>query len=55
MKYEPAERCLELTSFKRYVLEYRNLPIYQENVANNVSDALVDATAPVRAAVEGHC
>ncbi len=54
VKYEPAEHCLELKSFKMHLLEYRNLPIFQENVVNKVLDAVVEAAAPVRARVEGH-
>lgn len=51
--YEPADRCLELKSLKLHLLEYRNLPIFQENVVNKVLDAVVKASEPVWAKVEG--
>ena len=53
VRYEPADRCLELKSLKLHLLEYRNLPIFQENVVNKVLDAVVQASKPVRARVEG--
>lgn len=51
--YEPDGKCLELKSFKLYLLEYRNLPIFQENVVNKVLDAVVAAADPAWARVEG--
>lgn len=53
VRYEPADRCLELKSLKLHLLEYRNLPIFQENVVNKVLDAVVQASNPVWAKVEG--
>lgn len=53
LKYEPAGLCLELKSFKLYLLEYRNVGIFQENVVNKVLDDVVRATTPVWAQVEG--
>ncbi len=53
VRYQPAERCLELKSFKLYLLEYRNLPIFQENAVNKVLDAAVAVADPVWASVEG--
>ena len=51
--YEPAELCLELKSLKEYLLAYRNLGIFYENVINRVLADLVEATKPVSAAVTG--
>lgn len=53
LKYEPAGLCLELKSFKLYLLEYRNVGIFQENVVNKVLDDVVRAATPVWAQVEG--
>lgn len=53
VRYEPAERCIELKSFKLYLLEYRNLGIFQENIVNKVLEDVVKAASPVWAAVEG--
>lgn len=53
LKYRPAARCLELKSFKLYLLEYRNLGIFQENVVNKVLDDVVRAADPSWARVVG--
>ncbi len=52
--YQPAERCVELKSFKLYLLEYRNLPIFQENAVNRILEDIVEAAQPTSARVEGH-
>ena len=44
--YQPSENCIELKSFKEYLLEYRNKGIFHENVVNKVVDDLVKAIAP---------
>ena len=51
--YEPKARVLELKSLKEYVLAYRNLGIFYENVVNRVLEDIVAACRPVRAAVKG--
>jgi 7-cyano-7-deazaguanine reductase len=51
--YVPGKLCLELKSFKLYLLEYRDLGIFQENVVNKVLDDVVAAARPIRARVEG--
>ncbi len=47
--YTPFERCLELKSFKMYLLAYRNMGIFQENVVNRVLADVVKAADPVEA------
>ena len=51
--YEPARAVLELKSLKEYLLAYRNLGIFQENVVNRVLEDVVKACRPVRAVVTG--
>jgi len=51
--YEPKDRVLELKSLKEYVLAYRNLGIFYENVVNRVLEDIVAACRPVRASVKG--
>ncbi len=51
--YEPAREILELKSLKEYVLAYRNLGIFYENVVNRVLEDIVSACRPVRAVVTG--
>lgn len=53
LRYVPAKRCLELKSYKMYLLEYRNLGIFNENVVNRVLRDVVKAAKPVTATVVG--
>lgn len=53
LRYMPDKKCLELKSLKMYMLSYRNLGIFQENVVNRFLDDIVKACDPIRAAVEG--
>ena len=53
LRYVPRARCLELKSLKDYVLAYRNLGIFYENVVNRVLNDVVAACRPVRASVTG--
>ena len=53
VRYVPYKLCLELKSFKMYLLAYRNLGIFQENVVNKILEDVVKATKPVQAAVIG--
>jgi 7-cyano-7-deazaguanine reductase len=53
LRYVPDKRCLELKSYKMYLLAYRNLGIFQENVVNRVLRDVVKACDPVNAAVTG--
>jgi 7-cyano-7-deazaguanine reductase len=43
LRYVPDKRCLELKSYKMYLLAYRNLGIFQENVVNRVLRDVVKA------------
>jgi 7-cyano-7-deazaguanine reductase len=53
IRYVPKGSCLELKSLKEYLLAYRNLGIFYENVVNRVLEDLVRACRPARAAVTG--
>jgi len=53
VRYMPDRRCLELKSFKEYLLAYRNLGIFQENIVNRVLEDVVRAARPVWAVVKG--
>ena len=53
LRYTPDKRCLELKSYKMYLLAYRGVGIFQENVVNRVLRDVVKATNPIRAAVIG--
>ena len=53
IRYMPYKVCLELKSLKEYLLTYRNLGIFQENVVNRVLEDVVRAARPVWAVVSG--
>jgi len=53
LRYTPDKQCLELKSLKLYVLGYRNLGIFYENVVNRFLRDIVAATRPVSATVTG--
>ena len=53
LRYVPDKRCLELKSYKMYLLAYRELGIFQENVVNRVLRDVVRAADPHRATVMG--
>jgi 7-cyano-7-deazaguanine reductase len=53
VRYMPNKLCLELKSFKEYLLEYRNLGIFQENIVNQVLEDVVKAAKPKWAHVKG--
>ena len=53
LRYTPDKLCLELKSLKMYVLAYRNLGIFYENVVNRFLRDVVKTTKPVSATVIG--
>src|SRR5581483_11758860 len=53
IRYVPDKRCLELKSLKMYVLAYRNLGIFYENVVNRILRDIIDAAHPVSISVTG--
>ncbi|MBI5883779.1 MAG: NADPH-dependent 7-cyano-7-deazaguanine reductase QueF [Elusimicrobia bacterium] len=53
LRYEPAASCVELKSFKYYILAYRNMGIFNENAVNRILDDVAAAVRPVWAEVEG--
>ena len=53
IRYVPRAHCLELKSLKDYILAYRNLGIFYENIVNRVLDDVAKACRPVCASVTG--
>jgi 7-cyano-7-deazaguanine reductase len=53
VRYAPARSVLELKSLKEYVLAYRSLGIFYENVVNRFLEDIVRACRPKRATVTG--
>ena len=46
IKYRPDEKLVELKSLKFYLLQYRNVGIFYEHVANRILDDLVAVLSP---------
>ena len=53
IKYAPDKHCIELKSLKYYIIGYRNLGIFYENVVNRILNDIVAACKPKRAIVTG--
>jgi 7-cyano-7-deazaguanine reductase len=53
LRYVPDKRCLELKSYKMYLLAFRDLGIFQENTVNRILRDVVKAANPVTATVTG--
>ena len=53
IRYVPDKLCLELKSVKEYLLHYRNLGIFQENIVNRVLEDVVRSARPKSAVVRG--
>jgi 7-cyano-7-deazaguanine reductase len=51
--YVPDERCIELKSFKYYLIDFRNRGIFYEQITNQILDDLVAACRPRRMTVVG--
>ncbi|MCM8781522.1 MAG: preQ(1) synthase [Candidatus Omnitrophica bacterium] len=46
IEYIPARWCVELKSFKEYLLFYRNIGIFHEHVINKILEDFVKASKP---------
>ncbi len=53
LRYRPDKKCVELKSFKYYLLAYRPMGIFYENAVNRVLDDVVRATRPLWAELTG--
>ncbi|MBI3404915.1 MAG: NADPH-dependent 7-cyano-7-deazaguanine reductase QueF [Acidobacteria bacterium] len=53
IQYMPRKLCVELKSFKMYMLAYRNLGIFYENAVNRILRDVVAATKPEWCLVRG--
>lgn len=51
--YKPDQVCLELKSLKEYMLFYRDLGIFHENVVNKITEDLIRAANPIYLKVVG--
>jgi len=46
LSYVPDKVCLELKSFKMYIVAYRNVGIFHEHLVNKILDDVVKACKP---------
>jgi 7-cyano-7-deazaguanine reductase len=53
LRYVPDRFCLELKSYKMYLLAFRDLGIFQENAVNRILQDIVKAADPISATVVG--
>ena len=53
ISYKPNISCIELKSLKEYVLSFRNVGIFHENVVNKLLEDLVQACHPFYLKVRG--
>jgi 7-cyano-7-deazaguanine reductase len=53
LQYEPRRACLELKSLKLYLMAYRDVGIFYENVVNRILADVVKAARPAWAVVRG--
>lgn len=51
--YVPDKTIVELKSLKYYLLQYRNVGIFYENIVNRILDDLAGALAPKKMTVTG--
>lgn len=53
ISYVPAQTIIELKSLKLYLLQYRNVGIFYENIVNRILDDLVAVLQPKQMSVTG--
>ncbi len=46
VRYIPGDDCIELKSFKYYIVSYRNVGVYQEHAANRILEDLLACCGP---------
>ena len=52
LKYIPGNSCIELKSFKYYLLSFRQVKIFHEHVVNRIMEDLVKVLDPVELKIE---
>lgn len=53
VSYSPDQSCIELKSLKEYILNFRNIGIFHENVVNKLLEDLTSACNPFYLRVRG--
>ena len=55
LTYTPTDKCLELRSYKYYLMSYRDVGIWYEHLVNRMLDDLVRAVEPRSMRIEIAC
>ena len=53
IRYVPDKECIELKSFKEYVIFYRDVGVFHEHVTNKILEDFVKACKPRKAEIKG--
>ena len=53
IRYKPDKWCIELKSFKMYMLFYRDIGVFHEHVVNKILDDFVNSCKPRWIYIEG--
>lgn len=53
IEYSPKKYCIELKSFKEYLLFFRDVGVFHEHVVNKILDDLVSVCSPRKMKVKG--
>ena len=53
IQYTPSKHIVELKSLKLYIVKYRNVGIFHENVTNKILDDFIKAAQPKSIQVDG--
>jgi 7-cyano-7-deazaguanine reductase len=53
IEYSPNDRCIELKSFKEYIVAYRDVGVFHEHVVNRMLEDLVRVSVPKYMKVRG--
>lgn len=53
IQYIPAKYCVELKSFKLYMIFYRDIGIFHEHATNKILEDFVKACKPRQASIKG--
>ena len=53
VEYVPKKKCIELKSFKLYIIAFRDVGIFHEHLVNRILDDIVKASHPKWAKVIG--
>jgi 7-cyano-7-deazaguanine reductase len=53
IEYSPNDRCIELKSFKEYIVAYRDVGIFHEHVVNRMLEDIVKVSLPKYMKIKG--